>query len=87
MAEFNFEELVGGISGGFGVGVFTSVISAATAGATVTIQAAMTNPITGFFVAIGFGLGFAGAYHKFKKNLVKEQSDEEKADKADKESK
>ncbi len=87
MAEFNFEELVGGIAGGFGVGVFTSVISAATAGGVasqVTIGAAMSNPITGFFVAIGFGLGFAGAYHKFKKNLVKEQADEEKANKESK---
>ena len=75
MASFTFVKLMGSVFSSFGAGVAISVVSLATQGSTATLQTAMTNPITGIFVALGFGVGFALEYSDYKKEVKKEESE------------
>jgi preprotein translocase subunit SecG len=77
MAVFLYDKIIAGIGGGFGVGIFTAVISNATAGQITVLATAMTNPLTGFFVALGFGLGFVAEYSSYHKKLDTERNADE----------
>lgn len=80
MATFLYDKIIAGVGGGFGVGVFTAVISNATAGSAVTLASAFTNPLTGFFVALGLGLGFVAEYATYQRKLDKERKADEEED-------
>ncbi len=82
MARFGFTELMGSVFSAFGAGTAISVISAASSGASVSLSSAITNPITGFFVALGFGVGFALEYRAYGKALDKEKAADNAEEKA-----